>query len=114
MNKSDLSHRLPAIVDSLVASIHAEPRMKHVDRVTLPSRDAIIQFIDLLRQFIFPGYFGKQGLTTENVTFSVGELVIQATDILYDLVRCCLRYREGLAGENGDGTSACADCDAKA
>jgi serine O-acetyltransferase len=114
MNKSDLSHRLPAIVDSLVASIHAEPRMKHLDRVLLPSRDAIIQFIDLLRQFIFPGYFGKQGLTTENVTFRVGELVIQATDILYDQVRCCLRYREGLTGENGDGASACADCDAKA
>ena len=115
MNKTDLSHRLPAIVDSLVASIHAEPRMKHLDRVLLPSRDAIIQFIDLLRQFIFPGYFGKQGLTTENVTFRVGELVIQATDILYDQVRCCLRYREGLAGDNGDTSNpACADCDAKA
>jgi serine O-acetyltransferase len=113
MNKHDLNQRLPSTIDSLVQSIVSEPRMKHLDRVLLPSRDAIIHFIDLLRQIVFPGYFGKQGLTTENVPYRVGELVIQATDILYDQVRCCLRYREGLAGDNGN-TKGCADCDAEA
>src|SRR6185436_4454635 len=113
MNKTDLNHRLPAIVDSLVQSIHAQPAMKHLDRVLLPSRDAIIHSIDLLRQIVFPGYFGKQGLTTENVTFRIGELVTEAIDILYAQTRCCLRYREGLVGENGD-TESCAHCDAQA
>ena len=112
MNRTDLNHRLPAVVQSLVDSVQAEPRMKHLDRVFLPSRDAIIKSIDLLRQLVFPGYFGKLGITTDNLAFRLGELTIELTDILYDQVRCCLRYREGIAGENGDTKSSrCAECD---
>jgi serine O-acetyltransferase len=89
--------------------------MKHLDRVYLPSRDAIIKCIDLLRQMILPGYFGKQGLTTENLVFRIGELANELTDLLYDQVRCCLRYRQGIAGENGDDrTALCAKCDSEA
>src|SRR6266566_3702581 len=115
MNRTDLNHRLPAVVQSLVDSVQAEPRMKHLDRVFLPSRDAIIKSIDLLRQLVFPGYFGKLGITTDNLAFRLGELTIELTDILYDQVRCCLRYREGIAGENADNKSSlCAECDAEA
>jgi serine O-acetyltransferase len=115
MNRTDLNHRLPEVVQSLVDSVLAEPRMKHLDRVYLPSRDAIIKCIDLLRQMILPGYFGKQGLTTENLVFRIGELANELTDLLYDQVRCCLRYRQGIAGENGDDrTALCATCDAEA
>jgi serine O-acetyltransferase len=115
MNRTDLNHRLPEIVQSLVSSVLSEDRMKHLDRVYLPSRDAIIKGIDLLRQLIFPGYFGKQGLTTENLSFRVGELTNELTDLLYDQVRCCLRYRKGITGENGDARSSmCAECDAEA
>ena len=115
MNRTDLNHRLPAVVQSLVDSVQAEPRMKHLDRVFLPGRDAIIKSIDLLRQLVFPGYFGKLGITTDNLAFRLGELTIELTDILYDQVRCCLRYREGIAGENGDNKSSrCAECDEQA
>lgn len=115
MNRNDLNHRLPAIVQSLVDNVLSEPRMKHLDRVYLPSRDAIIKSIDLLRQLLFPGYFGKLGLTTENLAYRMGELTIELTDILYEQVRCCLRYREGIAGENGDSKSAiCTQCDTEA
>jgi serine O-acetyltransferase len=115
MNRTDLNHRLPAIVQSLVDNVLAEPRMKHLDRVFLPSRDAIIKSIDLLRQLLFPGYFGKLGITTENLAYRMGELTIELTDILYDQVRCCLRYRENIPGENGDSASdRCAHCDAEA
>lgn len=113
MNKTDLNQRLPTVVDSLVLSIMGEQKMKHLDRVFLPNRDDIIHSIELLRQLVFPGYFGKQGLTTENIMFRVGELVIELNDILYDQVRCCLRYREGIAGENGDGRTS-AECDTEA
>jgi len=115
MNRNDLNHRLPAIVQSLVDNVLAEPKMKHLDRVFLPSRDAIIKSIDLLRQLVFPGYFGKLGITTENLAYRLGELTIELTDILYDQVRCCLRYCEGIAGENGDDkTERCAKCDTHA
>jgi serine O-acetyltransferase len=118
MNRNELNHRLPAIVDSLVKSVVGEPRTQHLNRVQLPSRDVIIECIKRLRQLMFPGYFGRQGeqaLSTENVSFRVGELVLELSDMLYEQVRCCLRYREKLPGTNGgDGNALCAACDTHA
>src|SRR5688500_20260751 len=94
MDRQTLNNRLPDVVDRLTQSVLAEPRMQHLDRVLLPSRDVIVQSIELLRQIIFPGYYGKQGLTRENVRFRVGELLVEVQEMLFDQVFCCLRYRE--------------------
>ena len=113
MDRNELNQRLPGVVDSIVRSVTAEPRMQHLNRVLLPNRDAIIECIKLLRQIVFPGYFGKQGLTTQNVPFRIGELVIELTDLLYEQVRCCLRYREQLPGADTQGAQ-CEECDREA
>src|SRR3954467_2765365 len=100
MNRSALNHRLPAIVQSLVDNVLAEPRMKHLDRVFLPSRDALVKSIALLRQLLFPGYFGKLDITPKSPPYRLGELTIELADILYDQVRCCLRFLERISEAN--------------
>ena len=110
MDRKDLNDRLPSVVDALTKSVIAEPRMQHLDRVLLPSRDAIISGIKLLRQLVFPGYFGHQSLTQQNLPFRLGELVMELSDLLYEQVRCCLRYREKIPGTNGDADD-CKHCD---
>ncbi|HSI35612.1 MAG: serine O-acetyltransferase EpsC [Phycisphaerae bacterium] len=106
MSKHLLNQRLPQVVEHLVRSITSQPTMRHLDRVLLPSRDAVIRAVDLLRQLVFPGYFGRHDLTTENIPYRVGELVIELHEILYDQVRCCLRYREGITGDDNGATAA--------
>jgi serine O-acetyltransferase len=114
MDRKQLNDSLPKVVDSIVHSVvDRHPHLQHLNRVYLPSRDEIIKAIDGLRQLIFPGYFGKQGLTTANVPFRLGELVIELADILYEQVRCCLRYREQIPGTNGDNEK-CEFCDREA
>jgi len=113
MEREELNQRLPRVVQAIIGGIQAEPRMQHLNRVLLPNREAIIESIAILRQIVFPGYFGKQGLTTENLPFRVGELVIEASDLLYEQVRCCLRYREQLPGEDSRG-QRCEECDREA
>jgi serine O-acetyltransferase len=113
MDRKELNERLPAVVDALVSSIVDEPRMKHLNRVFLPSRDVIIEAIMLMRQLMYPGYFGKQGLTSENLPFRVGELVIELTDMLYEQVLCCLRYRRQIPGAGGV-SDECEECDRQA
>jgi serine O-acetyltransferase len=113
MDRKDLNDRLPRVVDALTENVMAHLGMQHLDQVYLPSRDAIISGIKLLRQLIFPGYFGSQGLTRQNLPFRLGELVIELSDLLYEQVRCCLRYREKIAGaESSDAT--CKHCDQEA
>lgn len=113
MDRNELNQRLPLVVEAIVKSVTAEPRMQHLNRILLPSRDVIIECIKVLRQIVFPGYFGKQGLTSENVPFRMGELVIELSDMLYEQVRCCLRYREQLPGADSRG-ELCEECDREA
>src|SRR5256714_15305383 len=113
MNRNELNDHLPKVVDAIVHSALQHPHLQHLTRVYLPSRDEIIKAIERLRQLLFPGYFGKQGLTTANVPFRLGELVIELTDMLYEQVRCCLRYREQLPGGSGDD-ERCEACDHEA
>jgi serine O-acetyltransferase len=89
------------------------PHLQHLNRVYLPNRDVIISAIKLLRQLIFPGYFGDQGLTSANLPFRLGEIVMELTDMLYEQIRCCLRYRANIPGSNG-GDDKCETCDAEA
>lgn len=113
MDRNELNRRLPAVVGEIVRSITADPRMQHLNRVILPSRDVIIESIKLLRQVMFPGYFGKQGLTAENLPFRLGELLIELSDMLFQQVRLCLRYAEDLPDTLGDD-GVCPVCDGRA
>jgi len=113
MDRKELNERLPAVVEKIVASVTAEPRLQHLNRVYLPSRDDIISIIKLLRQLVFPGYYGKQGLTSANLPFRIGEIVLELSDLLYEQVRFCLRYRESIEGKNGSNEK-CEECDRKA
>lgn len=113
MHRKALNEHLLQVVDDLTASVVGEPRMRHLDQVFLPNRDRIVEAIEMLRQLLFPGYFGKQGLTSENVKFRIGELVLEASELLYEQVRCCVRYRENISGPNG-GDARCEACDREA
>ncbi|MBC7785557.1 MAG: serine acetyltransferase [Burkholderiales bacterium] len=113
MHRKQLNERLPDIVTKLVNNIHELPEIRRLGTVVLPSRDTIVGILDNLRQLVFPGYFGLQGLTAENLQYRIGELVLELTSTMYEQVRCCLRYREGTAPEE-DGSVACEDCDQEA
>jgi serine O-acetyltransferase len=113
MDINQLKDRLPAVVQQLSESVHAHPRLQHLNRVLLPNRDAIVAAITLLRQLVYPGYFGEQGLTNANLQFRVGEIVMELQDMLYEQVRCCLRYREQIPGATSQGGN-CEQCDAEA
>jgi serine O-acetyltransferase len=113
MNRTELNARLPEIVESVVTSIASETRMQHLTRVNLPNRDSIIDSIGKLRECVFPGYFGAQGLTRENLPYRVGELINELQEILFQQVRCCLCYRQQITANGGD-ESARKGCDDEA
>jgi serine O-acetyltransferase len=113
MDRSELNAHLPEIVDLVVKSIVSEPRLQHLNRVFLPNRDAIIESIEKLRQCLFAGYFGAQGLTRENLPYRIGELINELQELLFEQVSCCLRYRQQIPGIRHDGEK-CDECDDQA
>jgi len=88
---------LTELVDEIVGSYHGDPRTRHIDAGKLPSRDVIIEILDQLRELLYPGYFGKQNLSSETIAFHVGDLLISINSKLLDQVRNAFLHqtREG-------------------
>jgi serine O-acetyltransferase len=89
------------LVAAIVASDLAEPTTRHIDSGSLPSRDAVINIVKKLRELMFPGYFGKQNLTTKTLEYYVGELLGEIRAQLCDQVLNVLRHEARHLGSPG-------------
>jgi serine O-acetyltransferase len=76
-----------------VASDLAEPLTRHIDAGSLPSRDAVIDLVKKLRELLFPGYFGKQNLTSQTLEYYVGELLGEIRGLLFEQIRNVIRHQ---------------------
>ena len=84
------------LTDEITDSYLAEPRTRHVDAGNFANRDAIIEIIHLLRELLFPGYFGKQVLAANTLKFHAGKLLIDIQERLIEQVHNALIHRAGL------------------
>ncbi|MDR3671080.1 MAG: serine acetyltransferase [Holophaga sp.] len=92
------------LVDAIVASDLAEPLTRHIDAGSMPNRDKVIDILKKLRELLYPGYFGKQNLTTETLEYYVGELLGDIRGLLYEQVLNAIRHqatRHGNHPSNG-------------
>src|SRR5947208_3485019 len=94
MDRHELNERLPGAVAKLLANVEQVPSMRRLNRGVLPSRENANDSIERLLQLVFPGYFGRQGLTSQNLPFRIGEIAIELSEQIYDQIRFCMRYRE--------------------
>ena len=81
------------LVAAIVASDLAEPVTRHIDAGSLPSRDAVIDLVKKLRELLFPGYFGKQNLTSQTLEYYVGELLGEIRGLLFEQIRNVIRHQ---------------------
>ncbi|MCS6899963.1 MAG: hypothetical protein RMJ98_14415, partial [Myxococcales bacterium] len=97
---------LPALVEGLIESYRSQPRAHHINRRFLPSRDEIIEIIELLLQLLYPGYYGRQDLTDQNLPYHVGVLLSTTRDKLQRQIAVCLCYHQEACGECPEATAA--------
>ncbi len=93
------------LVGALVSSYQEEERTRHIDAGLLPNRDTIIDLLKLLRELLFPGYFGKQNLTSNTLEYHVGELLTVIHERLFEQVRNAIRHQATRKG------TVCPNCD---
>lgn len=106
------SNQIDHVVDALMLSYPKDQRTQHIDASFLPSRDEAIRIIELLRRIVFPGFFDKRRITSDNVRFHIGELLNELDEVLYEQVRQSLRYGQNNK-DQGSGDD-CDDCDVMA
>ncbi|RIK65114.1 MAG: serine acetyltransferase [Planctomycetota bacterium] len=100
----DLDDRLQDLVDRIVANYESDPRTRHIDRGYLPSYTELVRIIEMLLEVSFPGYFGRQNLSSKNVRYHVGDLLPRLAQALYMQTfrsLCHLNEIEGNYDPNG-------------
>jgi len=81
-------------VDALLLSYRTDGRAQHINRRFLPSRDRIVEILELLFELLFPGYFGKLDLTDENLAYHAGNLLAQLREKLERQIERCLCFQD--------------------
>lgn len=97
---------LDRTVDDLIASYKRDARGHHIGKRYLPSREATHELVGLLFQVFYPGYFGRQDLTEENLRLHVGALVSTLREKVASQIAACLCTAAESEGREGD-TPAC-------
>lgn len=97
-----------ALVQAIVTSYQADPKTRHIDSGHLPNRDTIIELLRRIRELIFPGYFGKQNLTSGTLEYHVGDIIGQIHDKLFEQVHNAIRHQATRRGKE------CPTCDTTA
>jgi serine O-acetyltransferase len=91
---ADRQPEFESIIDNILASYADDHTTQRIGEVFLPSQDKIITILDEIRQLLFPGFFGDQQMSTENVKFHTGDLVTHIARHLGDQICQCLCYDE--------------------
>ena len=91
--------KLAEIVENLVDSFHKYGGINHLDGTNLPSRDAIVEITRDLLRLVFPGFYDKDSLHSNQLPTYTSELVSSIARRLDNEMHRSLEYRP------------CPDCD---
>jgi serine O-acetyltransferase len=112
MSKLDISvrqGRLAQIMERIAASYDESiPKIHHIDRMPLPSREDAAAIMNALEEIIFPGYYTTSNVTHQRIIYRVQERVGWLFEHLSDQITKSLFHMDALDGER------CFSSDAKA
>ncbi len=103
----DIGSRLPRLVDRIVTSYREDDRTRHISPVQFPSRTEIAELIERLLELVYPGFFGRQDLTDNNISFHVGELLPRIGQLAYRQIFRSLCYADQAKRGSLTGDAAC-------
>jgi serine O-acetyltransferase len=85
--------KLAQIVEGLVGSFHKYGGINHLDGVNLPSRDAVVEITRDLLRLVFPGFYDKDPIHSNQLTEYTSELASSLARRLENELQRSLEYR---------------------
>jgi serine O-acetyltransferase len=93
MRKKPIQERLPEYTRRLVETYNDEaPKAHNLEQSRrLPSQERTVALVEKIFELLYPGYYGSQHLTRENVGYHVGALLDDIADELDEQVYLAIR-----------------------
>ena len=97
MKRHPLSDRLRGITQEVVATYGAsgDPAHQLDPECRLPSRTVVVRVLENLVAVLYPGFYGVQHLSRENVEYHVGALLDDIAADLYQQAVLALQLEHG-------------------
>src|ERR1700721_2210686 len=86
------------LTGEFLESYRGDTRARRISQRYLPSREAIVEILEAVLDLMYPGYFGRRDLNSENLGAHVGQSVAALAPKLEREMEHCLCYgreREG-------------------
>ncbi|NLX90250.1 MAG: serine acetyltransferase [Firmicutes bacterium] len=87
------TQQLDKLVKDIVSSYRKGEAEAAVDCASIPKREAIIKIIFLLRELLFPEYYGPRHLISTTIEYHTGALLIKIHEQLHEQISCALQHR---------------------
>jgi serine O-acetyltransferase len=84
--------RLRSAVQEMANSCADESTVDHVGAALIPSKDEIIRILNILKDVLFPGYFGRQELTHSTLEYHLGNEMMILFDLLSAQIARSIRH----------------------
>ncbi|MBU1699215.1 MAG: serine acetyltransferase [Candidatus Eisenbacteria bacterium] len=96
MRNERIHARLLEFTEALTKTYAAGPVPGHniAPRCALPSRSVVISILRRLFEVFFPGFFGKQYLTRENINYYIGALLDEISEDLGNQIYSAVRHQD--------------------
>ncbi|MCI0488367.1 MAG: serine acetyltransferase [Blastocatellia bacterium] len=99
-NIAEQQNKLAHIMERIVASYdEATPKIHHLDRMPLPSREDAAAIMEALEEIVYPGYYSAGGVTHQGIIYRVQERIGWLFEHLRDQISKGLRHMNLLDGE---------------
>ena len=104
MVSSQYREKLTSVVDKVVKSCHEDLGIEHFESVSIPSKESVIEIINILEDILYPGYFGEQELTSSALEYYIGTKVNKLFD------RLSYQISKALIQQCSEKKKLCTEC----
>ena len=110
LNIAARQNKLATIMERIAASYdEAVPKIHHLDRMPLPSREDASAIMDALEEVIYPGYYSAGGVTHHGIIYRVQERIGWLFEHLRDQISKGFRHMKELDGQLSHSSDATAE-----
>ncbi|MDR1061709.1 MAG: serine acetyltransferase, partial [Clostridiales bacterium] len=97
--KNSHAREMAGLVAEIIESYERHAPASGVFPRFLPSKDVVIEIVELLRHIIFPGYFEKDDLDEEHLEYEIAALLVDVQRKLQLQICCALNHHMAKGGE---------------
>jgi serine O-acetyltransferase len=84
--------RLKRVAEDIIRDCSAQECHTHIGFEPIPSRLAVVEIIDTVRELLFPGFFSQMRIDPVNFSYAIGQVTTSLFDLLSDQITRSIRH----------------------